>query len=116
MITEGIYVTLGKDQIAEKKGGWKTYLKDFEICDGEKAVYYWRLSTKPKREFTHVYIVVGNKVRYRATFLGYDENRKIDFLDGSALFGAIWLMLIDFVKLTRPYEVKRGFQGFRYKD
>lgn len=115
-IAEGIYVTLGAKQIAEKKGGWRTYVADFERCDGERAVYFWRLTTKPKREFTHVYIVVGNMVRYRARFVDYELNAGIDFLDGSFAHGKVWLMLVDFEKLPRPYEVKRGFQGFRYKE
>ena len=116
MISDGILVTLGKAQISEKKEGWKTYVQYFKMCDGERAVYFWRLSKKPKREFTHVYIVVGNRVRYKARFIGYEQNRTIDFLDGSACFGEVWLQLIDFEKLKRPFDVVRGFQGFRYKD
>lgn len=114
MISEGIYVTLGKDQLKEKN--YRKQIKDFLIADGEKAIYFWKMALKPKKEFTTVYIVIRNKVRWKATFIGYEENTEVAFLDGRKMKAKVWMMLIDFVKLPNPYEIRKGFQGFRYKN
>lgn len=107
---DAIYVTLGKEQISER--GYKSIIQDFAKCDGD-TVYYWRLHTKPKKPFTKVYIVIGNKVRWAATFIGYDTGH-IQFSDGREMSSPVWLQLIDFKQMRRPHNYKKGFQGFRY--
>lgn len=83
---------------------------------GDNFIFNWALSNKPKHEFIWVYIVIGNKVRWRARFAGYDEdNPEKTFSDGRRWTSTYWLLLFDFEKLPRPYEHRKGFQGFRYK-
>ena len=111
---DSIYVTLGAAQLKEKP--YREQIKDFLKCDGDKFFFNWALSVKPKKDFVWVYIVIGNKVRWRARFIGYDKDspKKI-FSDGRRWASTYWLLLIDFEKLPAPYEYKKGFQGFRYK-
>lgn len=111
-MTDAIYVTLGAKQLKEKP--YKDQVKNFQSVDGENVFFYWSLTNKPKREFVNVFIVVGNKVRWKARFVEWIENEKIEFLDGSKRHAKIWMILIDFEKLPFPYKEKEGFQGFRY--
>ena len=111
---DSIYVTLGADQLKEKP--YREQINSFLKCDGENYIFNWALSNKPKKEFVWVYIVIGNKVRWRARFVGYDQdNPEKTFSDGRRWRCTNWLLLVDFEKLPRPYEHKKGFQGFRYK-
>lgn len=113
MIVEGIYVTLGAKQLVEKP--YKSQVKDFLRCDGEEAVFYWKMHIKPTKKFTTVYIVIGNKVRWKARFVSYEGERVVELDDGRILDGKLFMLLIDFEKLPKPYEHKKGFQGIRYK-
>lgn len=114
MIYEGIYVTLGAAQLKEKP--YRKQVEDFLRCDGENYIFNWALSNKPKHDFVSVYIVIGNKVRWKARFVGYDQdNPEKTFSDGRRWAATNWLLLCDFEKLPAPYEHKKGFQGFRYK-
>lgn len=110
---DSIYVTLGAAQLKEKP--YKEQIKDWLRCDGENFIFNWALSNKPKKDFVWVYIVIGNKVRWRARFIGYDQERNKIFSDGRGWSAKNWMLLIDFEKLPKPYESKKGFQGFRYK-
>ncbi len=112
--SNGIYVTLGAAQLKEKP--YRQQLKNFDISDGERAFFCWRLKNRPKREFVDVFIIIANKVRFRAKFIGYDDRGEITFLDGETMASDNWLQLIDFVKLPKPYQEMKGFQGFRYKE
>lgn len=113
MVCDGIYVTLGADQLKEKP--YKEQIETFLKCDGENYVFYWRLGNKPKHDFQWVYIVVGNKVRWRARFVQYVDGGKVQFTDGREIIAKKWMLLIDFEPLTKPHEMRKGFQGFRYK-
>lgn len=110
---DSIYVTLGADQIKERP--YREHIKDFQKCDGERGIYWWRLGNKPTKSFVWVYIVIGNKVRWRARFLDWAGNGSMQFDDGRRIYAKQWMMLIDFKPLPRPHEIKKGFQGFRYK-
>lgn len=79
-------------------------------------IFIWRFAIKPKKPFVWVYICVGNKVRWRARFVAWDERSEIEVNDGTKILkGDHLAILIDFEKLPRPYEIRKGFQGFRYK-
>ena len=110
---DSIYLTLGFNQLKEKP--YKDQVKDFLRCDGEQAVFYWKMHLKPKREFINVYIVIGNKVRWKARFVGWENIDSVKLDDGRILHGKQFALLIDFEKLPKPYEHKKGFQGIRYK-
>jgi len=109
-----IYVTLGKEQLSEKP--YREQIENFLMCKGDNGwFFWWRLPFKPKRDFQWVYIVIGNRVRWRARFVDHMGAGTKEFSDGSSMHSNHWITLIDFEKLPRPYEVKKGFQGFRYK-
>lgn len=114
MICEGIYVTLGQDQIKERS--YREHVEDFQKCDGENFFYWWRLGNRPIKKFTEVFIVIGNKVRWKARFLDYGPSGEVEFSGGRKIYAKCWMLLIDFEKLPAPYEYKKGFQGFRYKN
>lgn len=114
-----IYVTLGAAQLKDRP--YKEQVKNFLASDGENLFFWWRLSNPPKKKVHQVYIIISNKVRWKATVLQTHIAKKgeliyPDFSDGKILGARGWLVLIDFVKLPAPYEVKRGSQGFRYKQ
>lgn len=114
-MTDSIYVTLGAKQLKEKP--YKQQVEDFLKCDGDSHIFNWALSCKPKKDFSWVYIVIGNKVRWRARFVGFDEdNISKTFSDGRRWSSTIWMILIDFQKLKFPYNTMKGFQGFRYSN
>ena len=115
MVVEGIYVTLGAAQLKEKP--YRKQVESFLQCDGENFVFNWALHNKPKKQFTWVYIVIGGKVRWKARFVDWDtDNEHKTFSDGRRFSSTHWMILIDFEQLPRPHELKKGFQGFRYKN
>jgi len=114
MIAEGIYITLGAAQI--KEHGYKKYLDDFKMCDGEQGFWYYRMKNLPVKDFVDVYIVIGNKVRWKARLLEIVKDVRVHYFNGEVDEHFRGLVLIDFEKLPKPYEHKKGFQGFRYKN
>lgn len=86
-------------------------------CSGDdNTVYFWKLGNKPKAQFDKVYIIVGGKVRWSATCIGYSYNSSVKLNDGRTLYAKCFMVLVDFKRLRRPYESKKGFQGFRYRN
>lgn len=113
-MNDSIYVTLGSSQLKEKP--YKEQIKNFLKCTGEYYFFVWSMALKPKKDFVWVYIVVSNKVRWRARFIGWDDRNEINVDNESRLLKSKhFAQLIDFEKLPFPYETKKGFQGFRYK-
>lgn len=114
MNNDGIYVTLGQAQLKEKP--YKAQIESFLRCDGENAIYNWALKNKPKEDFLWVYIVIGNKVRWKARFVGWDiDEENKTFSDGRRWSSTRWMILVDFEPLPKPQQSMKGFQGFRYK-
>ena len=119
-LTDSIYVTLGSQLLREKS--YKDFVKDFLRSDGESVVFCWRLANLPNKKVRDnilwVYIVTGNTVRWRARVARMDHNPRgltALFDDGRMATSKGWILLYDFEKLPRPYEQRKGFQGFRYK-
>lgn len=113
MVHDSIYITLGSGQI--KEHGYKKYLKDFKMCDGEQGFWYYRMKNLPNRDFANVLIVIGNKVRWKARLLSIEKDVPVHYFNGEVDEHFRGLVLIDFEKLPKPYQTKKGFQGFRYK-
>ena len=120
-LPSGIYVTQSRQKFLELDGsmfrGYMDQYRVFKYCDGsdEEHIYWWRLGNIPKREVVQAYIVIGNKVRWRARILEFRPAGWVTFKDGRELFGKCWMLLFDFEQLPKPYEFRKGFQGFRYK-
>ena len=113
-VIDSIYVTLGANQLKDKP--YKKQIIEFMKCDGVNSIFNWKMSNRPKKEFVWVYIVIGGKVRWRARFVEWRRADEVDLDDGRRLKGKWWMILIDFEKLPLPYESRKGFQGFRYKN
>lgn len=112
--SEAIYVTLGGNQLKEKP--YREQIKNFLKCNGTDFFFVWSMNLKPTKEFVWVYIVIGNKVRWRARFIGWDDRNDILVNNGEKqLKSKHFAQLIDFEKLPAPYQEMKGFQGFRYK-
>lgn len=119
-----ILITISQAQI--KAQGYRSILHDFEECSDPFGddVYYIRLPGKPKHELHRCYIVIAGAIRWKATVVFVREACTMHFYhnftfergeaDHEAIYGRAWLVLADFVKLPRPYEKRKGFQGFRY--
>lgn len=121
-IAEGIYVTQSRQRAIELKGsveaGYKDWVQTIEKCHGSNGwLYWWKLGNKPKKDVIYAYIIIENKVRWRARILEFTKEMTKTFLTPTprTMHAKCWMLLYDFEKLPRPYEVKKGFQGFRYK-
>lgn len=107
-----IIVSIGADQIKER--GWRSIVVDMLRCDGENALYYWRLHNQPKEKenITTAFIIANGRIRYKATVVDFLDKCRVNFHDGREMT-AKWMRLIDF----KPVKIKiglKGFQGFRY--
>ena len=106
---------MGK-QVLEAIGGYRKLVEAFEKSDGDKAIFWWRAHMKPIREVRFVYIVIGNKVRWRASFIGMEPGGEKTFDDGRIIYARNWMLLCGFTKMIDPVEKRKGTQGFRYKE
>lgn len=110
---DSIYITIGASQI--KEHGYKKYLKDFSKSNGEDMFWFYRMKNLPTRDFTHVYIVIGNQVRWKARLMAIEKDVCVHFSNGEVNEHFRGLVLIDFERMPKPCREKKGFQGFRYK-
>ena len=114
-LPEGIIVTVSRKYLKER--GERNWLKDFmKAMDDESYTYWLRLGSRPKREVLYIYLVLGNKIRYRYTFVMYEKGGSFNTSDGRIIFANCWL--VGAGPLVRPeVEIRRrGFQGFRYTE
>lgn len=110
---DSIYITIGASQI--KEHGYQKYLNDFANCDGDNGLWYYKMSNLPVKDFVTVYIVIGNKVRWKARLLEVvREPREVHFDNGSVNEEFKGIILFDFESMPKPHQQMKGFQGFRY--
>jgi hypothetical protein len=110
---EGIIVTISQRYLKER--GNKAWLEDFMNAMNNESYTYWlRLGNRPKWEVLYIYLIIGNRIRYRYGFVMYEEGGSFNTSDGRLIFANCWLVGIG--PLTKANEVihRRGFQGFRY--
>lgn len=112
---EGIAITISAGMLKEK--GYRNWLRNFHGCMcNEGCVYYMRLGAKPRHDnkLLYVYLVIGNKVRYRAYYAGAQDASEVTFDDGKTMYARAWIRMAGPVeKPAVPMEMK-GFRGFRY--
>jgi hypothetical protein len=97
---DGIIITISAGMLKEK--GYRNWLRNFMNAMGNEGWTYWmRQGAKPKHEILYVYLCIGNRVRYRANFVGTEGPCE-------------WIILCGpVVKAPADYPMK-GFRGFRY--
>jgi hypothetical protein len=88
---------------------------------------YWLFhmgSGLPKHDVLHLYVVAGNRIRYRANIAGFEGPFDGDdyfkgikrFADGRAMYCRHWMIVTGPI-IIAPYRIERkGFQGFRYSE
>ena len=111
---DAIVCTISATCIKDQPNGYRGLIEAFDLCDGDRQIFYWRMSNKPKQEVIWLYLVIGNKVRWRARILDFQPAGYMEFEDGRCLFAKCWVRLFDFERLPAPQKEMRGFQGFRY--
>lgn len=109
-----ILCTISQGCIKDQPDGYRGLIKSFEKCDGEKSIFWWRMTAKPKHDVLYFYFVIGGKIRWKAKLLQYVDGGEIKFDDGRTLYARCWALLIDFERLPNPQVRRSGFQGFRY--
>lgn len=86
---------------------------DYEGC------WLCKVPAIPKLEVLHCYIIINNRIRYRANIAGFEQGGPQEFdgrLSGKRRVhtAKAWMQLTGPV-VKAPYRMEmRGFQGFRY--
>jgi len=111
---DGIIITISAGMLKEK--GYRNWLKNFfHAMSQEDWMYFMRQGAAPKREILYVYLCIGNKVRFRANYVGTETGLKT-FSDGKQMSAKVWIVLAG--PLARPPRGQepemKGFRGFRY--
>lgn len=119
---DALLVTMSKENVVEW-GGLETLDRFFAIQYGNENENTWWYKIGANfpihQDILHVYLVIGNEIRWRFNFVGFQ-----DCPDGVELYknGKLTTFKGKFVILTGP-TVKapktfpfKGFQGFRYSQ
>jgi hypothetical protein len=62
------------------------------VNDG-KTAWYSKVIGKPKHEVLYCYIIIGNRVRYRANIVSFESGGEVTFSDGRSATARVWMML-----------------------
>ena len=94
----------------------REFVRSFmSINDGETC-WYAKVGQVPKRDVLYCYVIIGNRVRYRANIVGFEPGGELTFSDGRSATAKVWMVLGAPV-VRAPHRIEmRGFQGFRYTD
>ena len=92
----------------------REFVREFmSINDGETC-WYAKVNAVPKQEVLYCYIIIDNRVRYRANIVGFEQGCEMTFDDGRTATAKKWMILgAPVVKAPHKIEMT-GFQGFRY--
>ena len=112
---EGIILTISKSYLKER--GIGNWLRDFlNAMNNEDHTYWMRLGRLPKQEVLYIYLVIGNKIRFRFNFVMYEGPGEMEFDDGRIMSAKAWLVGCGpLMRPRRDYEMQ-GFRGFRYTE
>lgn len=117
LMPEGIVVTFGRDMMDEQ-GGPIEFLRNFEwVMSNEEDYWMHKMSNLPTfRDFTHVYIIVMNRLYGRCIFGGIDKGITTAYAANGESKRIDWNRIILAGPLEKaPFKrTLKGFQGFRY--
>lgn len=92
------------------------FVRDFLGMNKDETYWICKMGNKPRVEVPYCYIIVGNRIRYRANIAGFEPGGERDFGDGRIQTARNWMLLTAPV-IKAPYKIeRRGFQGFRYTE
>jgi len=89
-----------------------------QFCGMNRDDSYWicKMGNVPRIEVPYCYIVIDNRIRYRANIAGFERGGEREFDDGRKATARAWMILTAPV-IKAPGRIERlGFQGFRYSD
>lgn len=98
--------------------GYSRFLRDFvlRLNNEDGSCFLFTLSSIPKYDVLHFYLLFGGKIQYRANIAKIEGPRSITFPGRSTINGRAWAWLSGPV-LEAPREIlMKGFQGFRYTE
>lgn len=113
-------VEKGEDTATMMKRAYKRMMQSLKNLETDNsAVVYIALSSKPKIEVLHCYLLVGGQIRVRANIAGYEPGDKVGVVrcwDDSIRNPKWWAVLTAPVSFPEQPIPRRGFQGFRYTE
>lgn len=120
---EAILITWGKDMLTEGGNTLRAFMREFELLNVPgSGVDYWiqKCKNQPRYMPAHVYIVVCNRILYRANLSHWqDGSSGVEIMKPNGLRAVIFWnrLVITGPVIKAPHKIKfRGFQGFRYTD
>jgi hypothetical protein len=117
IVAEGIAITWLKEMVQLCYGSLRSFIKHFEECvmDEDGGIWYQKCKNKPKADVLYVYIIYGNRLRYRCQFVSYEKGETVLY-DGNGAKPVDWGRVGMTGPMVRcPFNRKlKGFQGFRY--
>lgn len=116
ILPEGIAITWSREMIEEGYGNLKTFIQHFmESVHDEDGLWYQKCKNQPKHDVAYVYIIYGNRLRYRCQFVNYERGETMLY-DAHGPKPVGWNRIGITGPLARcPFKrTLRGFQGFRY--
>jgi len=116
IMPEGIAITWSKEMIIEGFGNLKTFIQHFnESVNDDEGLWYQKCRNKPQYDVLYVYIIYGNKLRYRCQFVLWTKQPEVLY-DANGEKEVEWGRIGMTGPLVKcPFKRKlKGFQGFRY--
>ena len=108
---DGIIITISRKYLNER--GRLAWMRDFmKAMDNDGCSYWMRLGNRPKHEVLYIYLILGNKIRYRMNFVMYEKGGVFHTADGRDITAKNWL--VGTGPLVLGNVKMKGFQGFRY--
>lgn len=100
----------------EEAGGEKYLERVIDLMNAGRWTYYVSLPAKPRVDVLHFYLCIGNRIRYRANIIDYDDAGIRKVASGKKFSAKCWVNLGPPV-VRPPREIEmRGFRGFRYTE
>lgn len=100
-----------------------SFVREFLGMNNPDYEGYWlcKIGSIPRQEVLYCYIIINNRIRYRANIAGFEPGGPQQFdgrLSGKPRIhtAKAWMQLTGPI-VKAPYRMeKRGFQGFRYTE
>lgn len=112
---DALIITVSKGMYGEK--GYRNWLRNFlEAMNDDRCIYWFRAGAQPKQDVLHVYLCIGNKIRFKVKYAGSEGDKEQMFDDGRIMHGKAWIAVcgpVDRCQMQLQPQ-RSGFQGFRY--
>jgi hypothetical protein len=116
IVPEGVAITWSKEMIEEGYGSLRLFMDHFMMCMLEEdGMWYQKCKNKPRYDVLYVYIIYGNRLRYRCQFVLYEKGETTIY-DAHGPKRVSWSRIgMAGPAVKCPFKrTLKGFQGFRY--